>query len=140
MAGGSRELHNRTNDAGFYVNDRGLQVGSNGSGAYSGTTDMRSGSTHRIVITRSGGSKQVTAYADGAQKVTFTDSTDTMITSGPGGILHFFKDDGGENSDGVVEHIRTWNTVLTPDIAAPPVAPVLTSISPNTGSGLAARR
>lgn len=100
------------------------------------TADLAAGQTHRVVITRNGTTKVTTAYVDGVQKSQVTDTNDRYVASASGGILHFFRDNGGENSSGFVDQIRLYNAVLTPAqvaaLAASP-APTVSAIAPVDG-------
>ncbi len=81
--------------------------------ATSTTVDMATGQQHRVVMTRNASTKTCVVYVDGAAKLTVTDTNNSYVASGPGGILHFFRDNLSENSAGAVDQIRIYNTVLT---------------------------
>lgn len=70
--------------------------------------------THRLVITRDGTTKQFKGFVDGIERLSVTDTSNLAVAASVGGILHFFRDNGGENATGSIDLIRTYNRVLTP--------------------------
>ena len=89
----------------------------------------------RVVVTRDASTNLITAYVNGVQQISFTDSGGAAIFNGPGGIMHFFQDDnavGGEASAGVVEYIRIYDAPLTAGEVAgltDPVVPEPTALA-----------
>nr|MCU0792792.1 MBG domain-containing protein [Opitutaceae bacterium] len=106
-------FNNLTSDFALY-NQNGSFLFYNYSAGNSTTTDFVAGQTHRLVVTRNATTKVATAYVDGVQKAQVTDLSDLYVASGSGGILHFFRDNAGENTAGFVDQIRIYHSVLTP--------------------------
>jgi hypothetical protein len=106
-------FNNRTSDFSLY-NESGRVIFYNYTTGNSTTTDFVVSQTHRLVVTRNATTKVTTAYVDGVQKAQITDVNNLYVASGSGGILHFFRDDGSENTAGFVDQIRIYHSVLTP--------------------------
>ena len=106
-------FNGRTGDPAVYCLD-GRLVFYNYVTGNSSTVDLNAGQLHRVVITRNATTKVTTGYVDGVQKSQVTDTANSYVASASGGILHFFRDDGGENSAGFVDQIRIYHSVLTP--------------------------
>ncbi len=72
------------------------------------------GAWAHVVITRDGATGHVVGYVNGTQVFDVDDSTDTVaVVDGSQAPLWFFKDDGSENSAGVVRTLRLYGKVLT---------------------------
>jgi uncharacterized delta-60 repeat protein len=102
-----------TADQAFYCNSGSVQFYSYSTGN-STSADLVAGQNHRVIITRNAATKVTTAYVNGVQRSQVTDTSNYYVASSTGGILHFFRDNGGENSSGFVDQIRIYDTVLTP--------------------------
>lgn len=76
------------------------------------------GSLAHLVVTRNSTTDLFTAFVDGVQQISFTDSGDLAVISS--NILHFLRDDavtGGEQTTGFIDYIRIYDTVLSePDV------------------------
>lgn len=104
-------------DSAFYCQSSRLVFYGSGTGN-SNIPDITAGQTCRVIVTRNAATKVTTAYFNGAQRSQVTDTNDFYVASTAGGILHFFRDNGTENSSGFVDRIRIYNQVLTPAQAA----------------------
>jgi hypothetical protein len=77
----------------------------------------------RVVLTRDAGTKTVTGYVNGAQQLTFNDSTTPLaVFSATNNIIRFFEDDNvtgqREASAGLATEIQIYNGALTGDQVA----------------------
>jgi hypothetical protein len=79
---------------------------------------INNGTTVHVVLTRDAATKEVVGYVNGAQQITFTDSSDLAVFNATNNIINFFADDtttsGREDSSGAVDRIRIYSGVLTP--------------------------
>ena len=68
-----------------------------------------------IVVTRDGFTKEVIAYANGIEQLSFIDHTNEAIFSAPANTVNFLIDDGGgtEASGGFVDYIQIYDRALT---------------------------
>ncbi len=105
-------FNNRANDISIYNLGGSLYLYGYGNGN-SGTADFTPGQSYRVVITRNATTQQTTAYVNGIQKVQVTDLSNYYVASAAGGILHFFRDDGTENTPGFLDRVRIYHSVLT---------------------------
>ena len=110
------DFKNRGSDTGLYNLNSAqnfYNVATGPGGAYA------AGSLAHLVVTRDGTTDLFTAFVDGVQQISFTDSGDLAVISS--NILHFLRDDaatGGEQTTGFIDYIRIFDTVLSqPDVA-----------------------
>src|SRR5688572_22486947 len=100
-----------TSDTGQYVNS-GFTFYPTASGGFFSTSVM-----HNVFLTRSSATNTYTAYLDGTEIYSFTDSSSLAVFSGPGSVMRFFRDDnntgGGESSPGEADRIMVWDGALT---------------------------
>ena len=90
------DFKNLTSDNGLYTNNGALSFFDN-LAATGGILNVVPGDYVQIVLTRDGASDLVTAYTDGVQAFSFTDTTDLAVIDDPNSpneFLHFFIDDG----------------------------------------------
>lgn len=108
---------------GFRVaaSDNGLYVRNGSLEFYPVTADapvsFQVGKLADVVITRDAASRMVTLYVDGVQQASFDDSAELAVfdTDAEGNsFARFFIDDNGEDATGVLNHLRVFDTVLTP--------------------------
>jgi hypothetical protein len=69
----------------------------------------------RVVLTRDSGTNTVTGYVNGAQQITFNDSTSLAVFGATNNIIRFFEDDSatsGEASAGRATEIQIYNGAL----------------------------
>ena len=73
------------------------------------------GAMNEFVVTRNGGTAQVSAYLNGELVLSFNDALGYTVFTGPGGIIHFFQDEvgGPESSAGSVDRIRIFDEALS---------------------------
>ncbi|MDX2037018.1 MAG: hypothetical protein SFX72_10230 [Isosphaeraceae bacterium] len=94
----------------------------------------------RLILTRDSSTNEVVVYVDGVAQVSFSDSLDEAVASGPDGILHFFKDDfvtsEAEASAGEVDLIRFYDAPLTASEVAALGGPGPVSTVPEPGTAL----
>lgn len=113
------------------------------SGAFAADIDAH------LVVTRDDRSKEFIAYVDGVQQFPFLDTGENAVFTGPGNLIHFFKDDTGsvdtgmEASAGVVDRIVVYQGVLSQeqveDVFAgvpPPVVPGVSALGLGLMAGL----
>jgi hypothetical protein len=71
----------------------------------------------RVVLTRDSSDDDVVGYVNGVEQISFTDSSDDAVFSGPNGIMRFFEDDtvtgGREASAGLATAISIYDGALT---------------------------
>jgi len=81
---------------------------------------MRKDIRANLVVTRDATNDQFIVYVDGVQQTSFTDAAFEAIFTETNAIVHFFNDDAtlSQNSAGVVERIRVWDGVLSPNDVA----------------------
>jgi hypothetical protein len=68
-----------------------------------------------LVLTRDGATNLVTGYINGVQQISFTDTNNLAVFSGPNNIMYFFRDDnavGNEASAGIVDKICVYDGAL----------------------------
>jgi hypothetical protein len=69
-----------------------------------------------LALTRDGVTNLVTGYINGVQQISFTDTNNLAVFSGPNNIMYFFRDDGavsGEASAGIVDRICVYDGALS---------------------------
>ena len=113
------DFKNGEDDAGLYLHNGDLQFyGKSGAIA---DTNFAPGQMVHLVLTRDA-SEKVRAYAGGVELFSFNDTGATPLAefTEPGGVAHFFRDDGnGEASSGFVDFIRIYDSALgASDVAA----------------------
>lgn len=100
-------------DSGFYTYENKL----NFYPIVSGSTPLIVNTNVDVVITRDSSSNIFTAYLNGVQELTFTDSSSLAVFGSANNIIHFFEDDASTNSreaaPGVVNSIRIWDGALS---------------------------
>jgi len=100
-------------DSGFYTLDNYL----NFYPVANGSTPLTVNTNADVVITRDSSSNVFTAYLNGVQELTFTDSSSLAVFNSANNIMHFFEDDAAtshsEAAPGVVNSIRIWDGALS---------------------------
>ena len=69
-----------------------------------------------LALTRDGVTDLVTGYINGVQQISFTDTNNLAVFSGPNNIMYFFRDDNvvvGEASAGIVDRICVYDGALS---------------------------
>jgi hypothetical protein len=77
----------------------------------------------RLVLTRDAATQTFTGYVNGVQQITFKDTGNDAVFSGPNRVAHFFQDDtvtsGGESTGGFLKKLAIYNGALSSqDVAA----------------------
>ncbi|WP_438479408.1 LamG-like jellyroll fold domain-containing protein [Oleiharenicola lentus] len=106
------DVKDRTADTGLYALGQSLNFYNVAS---SSTADFVAGQPVHVVLTRDGLSQQVTAYVNGQQRFTFTDTGSLGEISGVNKQLHFFIDDlavANEAATGSVDFLRVFDQSL----------------------------
>ncbi len=124
-------------DSGFYTFNNNL----NFYPVANGSTPLIVNINADVVITRDSSSNIFTAYLNGAQELTFTDSSFFAVFNSANNIIHFFEDDTvfgyRESAPGVVNSIRIWDGALSANevanIAAVPVPAAIWLFSSGLG-------
>lgn len=102
----------KNNDDNLYIRQGGLEYFPFGHGALG---LVNPGDLVQVILTRNS-ADQVTAYLNGVAQVTFLDTqSDGSNRAKIDNELHFFNDDGTENSPGFVDYIRTYDVALNQD-------------------------
>lgn len=104
-------FNNLTQDNAFYITNGSIRLYNY---VEASQVCISNNTTHRLVITRDGATKQFKGFVDGIERLSVTDTNNIAVAASVGGILHFFRDNGGENATGSIDLIRTYNRVLTP--------------------------
>jgi hypothetical protein len=94
-----------TSDSGLYVLNSRLNFYPITTG---GTAPFAANTPATLVFTRNGAGDSV-GYVNGVQMISFTNASETALTS----TLRLFRDDGIENSAGSVDYVRIYDTALT---------------------------
>lgn len=99
-------------DYGLYLNRGDLEFWHVAGASYNST--YNAGDMIHLVLTRDA-DEVFRAYLGGREVFSFDDSSlEAASFTAPGGVAHFFRDDGLEASSGFVDFIRTYDRVLTP--------------------------
>lgn len=103
------DFKNRKVDTGFYTLHSKYKFFNVKGGI--GTTTYNTGQYLKAIFTRDA-SGHVTAYLDGQKELSFHDSGNLALIS-TDQIVHFFRDNGGENSGGSVARILLFDDALS---------------------------
>lgn len=113
------DFKNLTADTGLYVLNTSLNF-------YNVVTSpgglINAGQNVDVLLTRDAATNTVTGYVNGVQALSFNDSGNLAVFSGPNNIIQFFRDDTIQNSEqsaGFVDQIQIYDGVLTPTPAPP---------------------
>ena len=119
---------NLKHDRALFVHDGSVHFYPIGKTLCSSTLDVLDRQWHRIVFTRDRATATVACYVDGRLRLTAPDPEGQYIANGnAAAILHFCRDNNGEESPGELEQIRIFHRALTAaEIAAlPPLSAIL---------------
>ena len=115
--GGFRKIldfKNRTSDNGLYNLTHNLNFFPITTGVGGQITDT---TFVTVILTRDSGSTVAVGYVNGAQQISFTDTTSLAVFDAASNIAQFFRDDfatgQGEASSGFVDFIRVYDGALT---------------------------
>jgi len=107
---------NIVGDNSLFVDDYELQLYELEPGTSGGL--IHSSSVQHLVFTRSDATKQVRVYVDGAVALDFLDPSG-VVAAPSSGVMHFGRDNNGEEADGFIDYIRIYDGALTPaEVAA----------------------
>ena len=127
------DFKNRTTDDGLYTLGTALNFFPLTTGPVNA---FSTGVDARVVITRNGTNDVFVGYVNGNQHISFTDSLDRAVFTGPNNIIHFFKDEFVTNfreaSAGTVDLIRIYDTPLSAREVASLSDPVSAVPEPST--------
>jgi hypothetical protein len=108
------DFHNLTSNVGLYTATNGLHFW---NGPFKPHL-FEPSTFYRLMLTRDDVTDLVTAYIDGAQVWSFTDTAGDAVFDGPDQIIRFFQDDNVtgrlEAQSGTVDLIRLYDAALSP--------------------------
>lgn len=140
--GGFRKIldfKNRASDNGLYNLNTALNYFNVTTGS---TGAFTAGSFVRVDLTRDNSTGLVVGYVNGAQAISFTDSTGDATFTAANNLINFFIDDnatgGGESSPGSVNQIRIWDNALSASAVAALGGPKGAAVPEPSGLALAA--